>query len=496
MFRFDQQHRRQRQTSRTRDRSRRLRVECCEDRCLLSGTTFLLAADSLAGESASFEPLSVAVPTAPPSSEGGFIVVNTSGFSRVASNDFVLGDFAFGDFSTSFGISDLAFDRSFADVVTLEAGVPLASPSLQLDVDGTNVGIPTNTDATLSHDQLIDVPPPNGPHGSLANQAIVPPKIAASISFDTPRSTADYDVHATFQSPQFEVDLEFDLPTEQNVTPPIAKPSVAQPLVDESPTPVVVDPIESTPQDSPVPSGNPEPSGNPGLPGNTAKLLEFKEPVIVVATSHDDDSHSQAGKQFNDQTHDEGGSLSVGMAVASTQRAYVDQLSAMVAQNLDRDGRMPEVAQARLRPVHAELARTVAFDSLGNSNLSVSAASEVSSEASNPSTPRIAPVSIEPGVPVGIEAASHGSPRLNSSNEIQVAADQRQPANDVEPSSSERFAAQRIESKHDLATEAAFARWPLLAAVVASYLYTERRPQANESAVQTPPRRQKSGSEH
>lgn len=490
MFRFDQQHRRQRQTSRTRDRSRRLRVECCEDRCLLSGTTFLLAADSLAGESASFESLSAAVPTAPPSSEGGFIVVNTSGFSRVASNDFVLGDFAFGDFSSEFGIADLTSDFGLAEVVTFNAGVPLATPSLQLDVNGTNVGIPTNTDATLSHDQLIDVPPPNGPHGSLTNQAVVPPKIAASISFDTPRSTADYDVHATFQSPQFEVDLEFDLPTEQNVTPPIAKPSVVQPLFDDSPTPVVVDPIESTTQDSPVPSGN------PGLRGNTAKLLEFKEPIVVVATGHDDDSHSQSGKQLNDQTHDEGGSLSVGMAVASTQRAYVDQLSAMVAQNLDRDGRMPEVAQARLRPVHAELARTVAFDSLGNSNLSVSAASEVSSEASNPSTPRVAPVSIEPGVPVGIEAASHGSPRLNSSNEIQVAADQRQPANDVEPSSSERFAAQRIESKHDLATEAALARWPLLAAVVASYLYTERRPPANESAVQTPPRRQKSGSEH
>ena len=218
-----------------------------------------------------------------------------------------------------------------------------------------------------------------------------------------------------------------------------------------------------------------------GLPGNTTKPLVIEDPIRIGPVSLN-------SRNADDSEVREGGALAVAAMVNTTQRAYETQLSAVIANNLNRDGLLPAAAPNRVRPVVAELARAVAFETIGQQAIPTSKIDRVIGgplhEPSQTTQPTLEPVA----------AQLRDTPAANDWAAEKVARDATNTHAAIIPQDSEENSgnlAERIENEQHVAqiSIATFAQWPTLATVIAGYLLIERRRVPSSRMVQTPPRR-------
>ena len=217
-----------------------------------------------------------------------------------------------------------------------------------------------------------------------------------------------------------------------------------------------------------------------GLSGNTTKPLVIEDPIRIGPVSLN-------SRNTDDSDVREGGALAVAAMVNTTQRAYETQLSAVIANNLNRDGLLPTAAPNRVRPVVAELARAVAFETIGQQAIPTSEIDRVIGgplhEPSQTTQPTLEPVAAQPrDTPsAGDWAAGKAAIDATNTHTAIIFRDGEETSADL---------AERIENEQHAAqiSIATFAQWPTLATVIAGYLLLERRSDPSSPAVQTPPR--------
>ncbi len=216
----------------------------------------------------------------------------------------------------------------------------------------------------------------------------------------------------------------------------------------------------------------------PGLSGGTIKPLVIDEPIQIAAFTLPSDNSALR----------EGGALEVAAAVNTTRRAYESQLSAVIASNLNRDGILPATAPARAQPVVAELARMVAFETVGlqphvRPDKTVQASDDQPIEPS-----QTTPATLQP-VAAHLEDAPIFRTVTDKATSDETATKTSKAVSHVGKTTTNL--AERIDNEHQAARVTNFAEWPVLATVIAGYLLIERRSPQAIQAVQTPPRRQR-----
>ncbi len=216
----------------------------------------------------------------------------------------------------------------------------------------------------------------------------------------------------------------------------------------------------------------------PGLPGKTLKPLVIEDPIQIGTIPPNSDEFEQR----------EGGALEVAAMVNTTQRAYETQLSAAIVHNLNRDGMLPTTAPTPTRPVVAELARAIAFETLGqqqgNQTGEMNRATSGQLREPTQATPqKIEPVSVQLRVTPAGRTSTEKAESNESSTQVYAASHVGE--------DSAAYLAERIENEQQAAQIATFAQWPTLATVIAGYLLIERRSPKSAQTVQTPPRRQR-----
>ena len=229
--------------------------------------------------------------------------------------------------------------------------------------------------------------------------------------------------------------------------------------------------------DSPLEKVLDEPSvDTPGLSGGTVKPLVIDEPIQVAGFTLPSVHSSRR----------EGGVLAVATAVHTTQHDYESQLSAVIANNLNRDGKLPTTAPVRAQPVVAELARMVAFETVEQqqairTNEAVQAVDDHRIDSAPASPVMLQPVSaqLDTGPALRISASEATSDEQATHATHAIPHD--------EPTSPNL--AERIDNEQQAARVATFAEWPVLATVITGYLLIERRSPQAVRAAQVPPRR-------
>ena len=214
----------------------------------------------------------------------------------------------------------------------------------------------------------------------------------------------------------------------------------------------------------------------PGLSGGTVKPLVIDEPIQIATFTL---------PSVNSMLR-EGGALEVAAAVHTTQRAYESQLSAVIASNLNRDGILPATAPTRAQPVVAELARMVAFETVGQQP-HIRPDETVQASDDLPLEPvQATPTTLQP-VAAHMDDSSIFRTATNTTTNDETATHTFQaasPAGETTPN-----LAERIENDQQAARVTTFAEWPVLATVIAGYLLIERRSPQAIQAVPTLRRR-------
>ncbi|NOZ40284.1 MAG: hypothetical protein GXP24_08675 [Planctomycetes bacterium] len=368
--------------------------------------------------------------------EGGFITVSANSFLQTNANNFL---FDAGSLNQTIG------DFTLLDIgQTVSFGEPLVTSGAASDFD-LDSSAPVFT-VNRTNDLGIDSPFPaflgNETSGNEANSSIAPtfgPTIGPSL----------YDLDLTDVQAQ-----EPLLPTTGNSDALDDKNTLAE---------------DHT---------NAQTDGPPGLQGKTTQLLVIEDPIQIVSSPLNTDRSGQR----------EGGALEVATAVHNTQQAYETQLSAVIAHNLDRNAVLPTTVATPARPVVAEIARAVAFETLGQQRVistgeidrvkvqPLRESTEVTSPRLNPVAAqlRTTPADSTAAVNATIDATTQSSRALRSAKGTA--------ANLVE----------RIENEQQSAQIANFAQWPTLATVIASFLLIEtRRSHVAPPTEQLPLRRER-----
>lgn len=460
MKRWLQKHlRRRKPTSRPKSSRRRrlLSVERCEDRQLLSGTQL---------------DLSFVQPAPTTTYSGGFISLNADGWLLSDANDFVVAGGS--DFVVARGAADLSFEQlsrpSFQGFVVrdfdlsnlafdgidpqIAAHVPqITTPTAsRINVAGSGAGL-QNTLPLVVTNQVTDTGP-------------VASKAASSASSGSSLPVVQEILTSQVYRPVFDETTYYIDPPELSEPPSLSTPA-------ENFTPAVVEEVyEDPPREEPAVT-------SPGLAGKTPQLQIIDEPVQLAGNL----------PEIDERESREGGSLPVLSFVTAAQRAYEEQLTAVVANNLDRDGDLPSATPQPIRPIVAELAREVVFQmampqhethegehqpaadelhrkpsqtSAADTGRSVSNDSRIDTDFSEPSTRNDV-----------IDVAFKDIEEAETNEQAEHAA---------------AATAKRIDGDRKQARATVFAHWPVAAGVVVSYLLIDRR-SSTISAVQTPPRR-------
>jgi len=412
-------------------RARRLAFEHYEDRRMLSGTSF-----------------TVDLSPAPLASEGGFLAISSvNGFLQTDVNNFL-----FDSDADSFGLSTSRYTR-FAAWFDLGDVVSLREFSVPLDAT-----FPLNLPLNTVRDTEIN---------STSQNRLKVRTFSAAGRFHEgsgigSNSNASKPITRAEGKPLFS-GFDFDLLDTLTQNPLLPKTKGDISLKDNVNASVDL-PVDNLPDNFPEgPTGDP-----PGLGGKTAKLLVIDEPIQLAAFS----------LPAVDSTKQEGGTLEVAAAVHTTQHAYESQLSAVIASNLDRNGILPATAPTRVQPVVAELARMVAFETVGQQPV-VRADNSVQTTDS----PRMTPAQTTPMTQQTISAQLDNTPTHRTSAS-KVARDVPAthtsfpaflPASETTSNLAERIEAEQIEHGELAARVTTFAEWPVLATVIAGYLWIERR---------------------
>ena len=366
-----------------RCRARRLAMERCEDRRMLSGSSLTteFVNVSLVGE-------------------GGFLAVNTSGFLLTDANNFLFDADSFGQPTTRFGLS----------TQWQPTGV------------GQQIIVP-NYSSTFDNEAASSIAPTIGP---------------ALYDFDlSGKQVLDVRVLTSGED-----DLSSDNEKILVDNPPYARAN-----------------------------------DSPGLQGKTTKFLVNEDSIQIVASLRNSDRRDQR----------EGGTLEVAAVVLTTQRAYETQLSAVIVSNLNRDGMLPTTAPTLRQPVVAELARAVAFETIGlrTEVQAVEATQMTEGPLVEPTPSTLEPVATLQHVP------SLRHPSATETMTGETTANTSTISGRSEDSAT--YLAERVENEQQAAQAIHFAQWPTLATLITGYLLIEHRsPQAAET-VQMPPRRQRPG---
>ncbi|MEM8946434.1 MAG: hypothetical protein AAGD11_14780 [Planctomycetota bacterium] len=396
-------------------RARRLAIERCEDRCMLSGTTLDTEFVSLTSGGA-----------------GGFIALDTSAWLLSGSSNSLVGDFAF-DLSGQVtpAVDQQVFANNQLDVPSIKLSVPLYVGTNSTSGDAVPRVAPSDGDAVL---KVV----PTDDAKSIAKLPELPQAIPPSL----PTAPGD-PATESYQSPTPGPNSPREL------TDPTSEKSLDfRPPWDYDDALDIVD----VPNDSTV--------DPPGLTGKTAVMRLIDDPIIII----DENSASR----YDDQ----GGTLPIFDAVATAQRDYETQLLAAVAQKLDRDDVLP----ARIsptsppQPVAADLARVVAYEAFdrrsgGQVNAEEPTADPTAVDFDNVPTEMSTPtVDRSSESSVGVEPApTTVSKRANNHANGTVQQVARPIASPSDPS---HYApTERIDNERETAYAAAFSEWPLLASV-------------------------------
>lgn len=256
---------------------------------------------------------------------------------------------------------------------------------------------------------------------------------------------------------------------------------------------LTVDPpaIDETLQDSEDLDGSPTLS--PELPlensvsgsGEPPRLLVIDEPIQILA-SQDKGSRKPS---------DEGGVIQVFAAVAETQQAFETKLASAVVERLNEADVLPAIPARESQPVVAQLARAVAFETVSyqpspQGNPTSLPTDDAPVETQELPTDLNSSVSNGGKPPAGVSMQDSISTSTKTTREEYTSRD----VTDGVAHEASRVPTERIDQEHDKTLASTFATWPVLASVVASYLLVERHPHNREESVQTPPRRQRGNS--
>lgn len=470
MKRWLQKHFRRRKTaSRPNSPSRRrlLSIERCEDRQLLSGT-------QLEWNTSQPVPINFLSDGFIVLNAGGWLSADGSDFVIAGSNNFVVARGAEGqsfeqlarpsiqvvaqDFRVfDYDFSNLALDSidpQIAEYVP-QVATPTAS---RVDAGGSVAGL-QNTLPLVSTSQVTESGPTDiGPIAS---------KAASSASSGSSLPLVQEILTSQVYGPVFDESTYYIDPPELSEPPSLSTPA-------ESFAPAVVEEVyEDPPREEPAVT-------SPGLAGKTPQLQIIDEPVQLAGNL----------PEIDEREPREGGSLPVLSVVTAAQRAYEEQLTAVVANNLDRDGDLPSATPQPIRPIVAELAREVVFQ--------MAVPQGETHDGEQP--PTADELHRKPSQTSSVEASRSV---LNDSradidfNELSRRKDVIDVAfEDVEEAETNKQVenaaaakAKRIDGDRKQARATVFAHWPVAASVVASYLLIDRRSSSAVAAVQTPPRR-------
>lgn len=431
-------------------RRRLFSVERCEDRQLLSGTQL---------------ELSFVQPAPTTTYSGGFISLNADGWLLADANDFVIAggaaDQSFkqlaqpsfhGFVVRDFDLSNLAFDGIDPQVAEYVPQVAMPTAS-RIDAEGSIAGL-QNTLPLVVTSQVTDTGPVAG-------------KAASSASSGSSLPVVQEILTSQVYGPVFDEATYYIDPPELSEPPTLSTPA-------ENFTPTVVEEVyEEPPREAPAVT-------SPGLAGQTPQLQIIDEPVQLASNL----------PEIDERESREGGSLPVLSVVTAAQRAYEEQLTAVVANNLDRDGELPSATPQPIRPIVAELAREVVFQMAmpqheTHDGEQQPAADELHRKPSQTSA-------ADPGRSVSNDSriAADFSERSTRKDVIDVAFQDIEEAETNEQAEHAAAAiAKRIDGDRKQARATVFAHWPVAAGVVVSYLLIDRRSSSAVAAVQTPPRR-------
>ena len=412
-------------------RARRLTIERCEDRRMLSGNGSVFELSAVT-----------------PATEGGFFELNGAQVSSSRSDSFLIAA-PTSSITLDFGQTSFSgFDRE------LQPDLPV------LGVD-SNVHIWTASSSVFKFDHV----------GSLPSAELVSSRytigglnLAESAVFDQWTPTTN-DAPASHLSPTLELvdvspqSVPLDLDVSLHLDPPALDPAPeTRETIDDTATLALELSLESSI------SGSSE----------SPRLLVINEPILILA------SHVSKTQQRSD----EGGAIQVFAAVADTQQAFETQLASAAVERLNEENALPAIPVRQTQPIVAQLARAVAFETVSYQTTPVQKATvgpyELPTEQNS---------TVSEGVPVPAGVSLQDS--LSTSTKTEREASTSRDLTNAEPSEPAFAPTERIDQEHETTLATTFASWPVLASVVASYLLVERYPHSREQSVQTPPRRQR-----
>ncbi len=388
-----------------------------------------------------------------PTVAGGFISLDPKSLIQANAHDFV--------------IADGAFARNLD--VTPSDGLLL--------FDGIDYRLEADASIELTPTPRVD------PIVAVAEQVLAEPTEFAEIAILNPTIPVTNEAPLTYFQPSSQpLDLDPQLPqVEVSLPAPVETPvSIETPTADSALAGDTLKDVHFEDNPTEAPADEPFPDA-PGLAGKTAKL-EVIDDVIQLVSADERASTRDAA---------EGGAIQVFAAIASTQRAYETQLSETVAGKLDDNEPLPTSPTPARRPVLAELARAVAFETVS-----------YRTGAANPSSAQ--PTGSESDalqtVPAELETERPDADSLSTADNTSEDSSQRSLATQLDAGTDviaseniepKRRPTERIDDEADSTVTSVFTRWTALISVVASYLLIERRPRSAETTVQTPPRRRR-----
>lgn len=420
-------------------RARRLTIERCEDRRMLSG------------DGSVFELSAVT-----PATEGGFFELNGAQFTSSRSDSFLIAA-PTSSITLDFGQTSFSgFDRE------LQPDLPVLGVDSKVHVwTASNSGFKFDQEGVQPSADLVT-----------SRYTIGVLNLADTAFFGQWTPTTN-DAPASYLSPTLELldsfpqSVPLDLDVSLSLDPPaLDKAPETSEAIDETPTLAPELPIESS---------------NSGS-GESPRLLVINDPILILA-SHESDTQ---------QRSDEGGAIQVFAAVTETQQAFETKLVSAVVEKLNGEGVLPAIPQRQSQPVVAQLARAVAFEAVRYEPTPQAAPTKMPTDAATVE-PRELPAQINAGASPGSKISARVSPRetLSTTSRIDRQEASSHDLNDVERREPASAPTERIDQEHETTLATTFATWPVLASVVVSYLLVERYPHNREQSVQTPPRRQR-----
>ena len=303
-------------------RARRLTIERCEDRRMLSGNGSVFELSAVT-----------------PATEGGFFELNGAQVTSSHSDSFLIAA-PTSSMTVDFGQTSFSgFDRG------LQPDLPvLGVDSKVLGWDSSNNVFKFDHVGSLPSTDLLN-----------SRYTIGVLNLAESAVFDQLPPTTN-DAPASHLSPTLELvdvfpqSVPFDLDVSLNLDPPALDPAPeTSEAIDDTPTLALEMPLENSVSGS----------------GESPQLLVINEPILILS------SHVSKTQQRSD----EGGAIQVFAAVADTQQAFETKLASAVVEKLNDEDALPAIPARQTQPVFAQLARAVAFETVSYQSSTVEKAS-------------------------------------------------------------------------------------------------------------------------